>query len=74
MLWILLILSVIVLLRLNQSILNNPALIRGQDFSQFWAAGRLSLQGENPYDPEQINQIKNPLSRSEEEAPLVPIT
>ena len=68
-----LIISMIVLWRLNKSILNDPALISGQDFSQFWAAGKLNFRSENPYDPDKINEIKNDLSGLDEQPLYVAI-
>ncbi|MFH1312000.1 MAG: glycosyltransferase family 87 protein [Candidatus Eisenbacteria bacterium] len=72
-LWALIILCMILLWRLNKSVLNESSRISGQDYSQFWAAGRLNRSGENPYDPVKINAIKSHLSGLEEAPRVVAI-
>ncbi len=53
--WLLLIISLGVLFSLSP-ILTKPDNIIADDFSQFWAAGKLNLTGGNPYNPEEIKQ------------------
>jgi hypothetical protein len=36
------------------------------DFVEYWAAGRLNLHGENPYDPERIQQLEREAGRSDD--------
>src|SRR5262249_41648918 len=36
------------------------------DFVEYWAAGRLLLEGENPYDPERIRDMERQAGRSDE--------
>src|SRR5438477_8868221 len=36
------------------------------DFVEYWAAGRLTLQGENPYDIERMEQMQREAGRSDE--------
>ncbi len=36
------------------------------DFVEYWAAGQLNLQGENPYDPERVHQLEREAGRSSE--------
>lgn len=36
------------------------------DFVEYWAAGRLNVHGENPYDPERIQQIEREVGREED--------
>jgi hypothetical protein len=72
-LWALIVLSLVWLWHLNKSALNRPSLISSQDFSQFWAAGRLDLSGENPYDPDRIGDIKSRLSGLNETPKIVSI-
>jgi hypothetical protein len=73
LLWVLMILCLIVLWRLNKTILNEASRISGQDYSQFWAAGSLNRAGENPYSPERTNQIKSSLSGLDETPRVVAI-
>jgi len=72
-LWALMILCLILIWRMNKSILNESSRISGQDYSQFWAAGRLNRLGENPYSPEKINEIKSHLSGLDEAPRVVAI-
>ena len=55
--WILLIVSTLLLIRLSP-ILTKPEYLPSDDFIRFWASGKLNLQGENPYDPWRIGQIQ----------------
>src|SRR5207244_4200462 len=48
---------VVCLFRLAGHYLNDPAIPRPHDFLQVWAAGRLTLDGENPYDPERMYEL-----------------
>ena len=72
-LWALMILCLIMIWRMNKSILNESSRISSQDYSQFWAAGRLNRSGENPYSPEKINEIKSQLSGLDEATQVVAI-
>ncbi len=36
------------------------------DFVEYWAAGRLLLAGDNPYDPERIHELERQAGRSDE--------
>jgi len=73
LLWALIILCLILVWRLNKTILNESSRISSQDYSQFWAAGRLNRAGENPYSPEKINEIKSRLSGLDESPQVVAI-
>ena len=55
--WILLIISGVVLVRLAP-ILTKPEYLRSDDFIRFWASGNLNVHRENPYDPAQIEQLQ----------------
>jgi hypothetical protein len=35
-------------------VVNSPGFILPKDFLEYWAAGRLNLRGENPYDPQKL--------------------
>jgi len=48
-----------------------PVRVQGQDFAQIWAAGKLNLIGENPYDPIQIQQVKNAIVAAVEEPQVI---
>jgi len=56
-LWVLLIISVFVLMRLATT-LSKPEYLPSDDFVQFWAGGKLDLQGENPFDPQKVEQLQ----------------
>src|SRR5213596_3321744 len=36
------------------------------DFIEYWAAGRLLLQGSNPYDPDLVHELERQAGRSDE--------
>lgn len=36
------------------------------DFAEYWAAGRLNLHGENPYDPVQVEQLERSVGRDKD--------
>ncbi len=55
--WALLFASVLILLRLAP-ILIKPVNLSSDDFFHLWAAGNLNLHGENPFDPQIIEQLK----------------
>lgn len=40
-----------------------PAGLPLYDFVEYWAAGRLNLHGENPYDPQRIQQLERDAGR-----------
>ncbi len=49
----------------------SPDVLRYDDFVEYWAAGRLSLTGGNPYDPEQILRLERGAGRQVEEAVML---
>ena len=56
-LWILLIVGVVLLLRLAP-ILSKPENMPSDDFVPYWTGGRLTLHGDNPYNPQKIEQLQ----------------
>ena len=68
-----LIASLIYLWQIGSQVLVYPKYVMGQDFPQMWAAGRLNLSGENPYDPIKIQQAKNAIVASVEEPQVITI-
>jgi hypothetical protein len=61
-------LAVAVLLLAGQLVLSPKALtaLPMYDFVEYWAAARLTLQGENPYDIERIEQLQRETGRGDE--------
>lgn len=59
--------------QINRQVLSNPAYIPIDDFSHYWAAGRLALHGENPYDPVNIQSLRNQITGSATKYAEVPI-
>ncbi len=53
--WVLLIISLLVLIRLAPTLVK-PENLPSDDFFQFWAAGNQNIHGENPFDPQIIEQ------------------
>ncbi len=60
--------AVTVLLVVGQFVLAPQALatLPLYDFVEYWAAGRLTLQGENPYDIERMEQLQREVGRTDE--------
>lgn len=55
-LWVILIISLLVLARLAPTIAK-PQYYPTDDFFPYWAAGKLNLSGENPYDPQKKDSL-----------------
>ncbi len=47
------------------NIFMNPGWLLEDDFLDYWAAGRLNLDGDNPYDPTNLQSIQNNIIPSE---------
>ena len=61
LLWLMLIVSLGILWKIFTNVLIDPNYIPVDDFGQFWAAGQLNFQGENPYSlPERLSTNLNP--------------
>jgi Glycosyltransferase family 87 len=71
-LWILLIAAILFLLSLAP-ILVNPENLAADDFGHFWAAGRLTLHGQNPYDPQAILDLLYQLGRIPDNSSVVSV-
>lgn len=71
---IILAISLAVLWQANKQVLSNPTYIPVDDFSHYWAAGRLALRGENPYDPEKIQGLRNMITGTITIYAEIPIT
>ena len=68
-----LIVSLFYLWQIGSQLLVDLKYIMGQDFAQIWAAGKLNLKGANPYDPIQIQQVKNAIVSAVEEPQVITI-
>jgi len=68
-----LIVSLFYLWQIGSQLLVDLKYIMGQDFAQIWAAGKLNLIGANPYDPIQIQQVKNAIVSAVEEPQVITI-
>lgn len=68
-----LIVSLFYLWQIGSQLLVDLKYIMGQDFAQIWAAGKLNLIGANPYDPIQIQQVKNAIVSPVEEPQVITI-
>jgi hypothetical protein len=55
--WVLLIGSILILVHLAPT-LSKPEYLPSDDFIPFWTGGKLNLQGENPFDPQKIEQLQ----------------
>jgi hypothetical protein len=43
-----------------------PTILPLHDFVEYWAAGRLVVTGENPYDPERMHELERQAGRTDE--------
>ena len=43
---------------LGTEVVTNPEHFSGDDFVEYWAAGRLNLTSGNPYDPNQLHPLE----------------
>jgi hypothetical protein len=73
LIWLALAGSLILLWRMNSSILSDPKYIPVDDFSHYWAAGRLNTQAANPYDPEKVQGLRNAITGSITQFDAIPI-
>ena len=42
----------------GMGLVTNPEWFMGDDFVEYWAAGKLNLTGGDPYDPEQLHPLE----------------
>jgi hypothetical protein len=71
--WAALIASLVLLWKMNDRILSNPEYIPVDDFSHYWAAGRLNTTGQDPYDPLLIQKERDALLDTPTDYDTVPI-
>jgi hypothetical protein len=57
---------VVTLLVLRLGSLRDPKVFPPDDFVEYWAAGRLNLEGKNPYDANLLKELQGPAGREEE--------
>lgn len=55
---VLLILTVVIAIPALTKLVTTPAALPAVDFWEYWAAGRLIAEGQNPYDPDQIHPVQ----------------
>jgi hypothetical protein len=58
LLWAAAALCFAILIWLGMDSVTNPDLFSGDDFVEYWAAGRLNITGGNPYDPAQLHPLE----------------
>lgn len=68
--WPLLFLSVAGLLLFAAGRLTQPDILQWDDFTVYWAAGRLSVSGQNPYDAGPLLALQRSIGRRVEEFPI----
>ena len=69
----LLVISLGILWTLNKRILTNTEYIPVDDFGHYWAAGKLILAGENPYDPALVQTEREAAIGAASDYAVVPI-
>jgi hypothetical protein len=62
--WVLLAMSLLALWMLGRPLLVSPKLLAADDFVLFWAAGRVFLQGGDPYDPTELTPVYHVAGRT----------
>ncbi|OQA17684.1 MAG: hypothetical protein BWY63_02300 [Chloroflexi bacterium ADurb.Bin360] len=65
LLWLILSLGLLLVLRQSLVVFVSPKFLANDDFVQYWAAGRLNFQGNNPYDPELLRPLQHEAGRTE---------
>lgn len=73
LLWLMLIVSLGILWKIFTAVLIDPNYIPVDDFGQFWAAGQLNFQGQNPYDPENILRLKYEANKIQYTSKVIPM-
>ena len=58
LLWVSSLILFAFLIWLGSSLVTNPKWFMGDDYVEYWAAGRLNLTGGNPYDPGQLHPLE----------------
>ena len=71
-LWTLLIAAIILLLSISPALMT-PENLAADDFGHFWAAGKLTLKDQNPYDPQAILNLLYQVGRLPENTSIVSI-
>ena len=54
-----------------RQLLNDPTIWPPDDFIEYWAAARLTLDGENPYDPAKLLPLQKAAGRDTDEAVMM---
>ena len=72
-LWIALASSLLLLWQMNKAVLSNTNYIPIDDFSHYWASGKLNIRGANPYDPEQVQSVRNTIVGDSAQYDTIPI-
>src|SRR5438034_6570224 len=54
-----------------RQLLDNPSIWPPDDFIEYWAAARLTLDGENPYDPAKLLPLQKAAGRDTDEAVMM---
>lgn len=67
-LWAVLTLVLVLTAWLSSTAVLDPEWLMADDFVEYWSAGRLNLEGGNPYDPVQLLDIQNQAGRDAGEA------
>lgn len=71
LIWFLSIILFALLIWLGTELVTNPKWFLGDDFVEYWAAGRLNLSGGNPYDPTQLHPLELQTGSIEGEAVMM---
>jgi len=63
----------VLLWRLNIQVLSNPAYIPVDDFAHYWAAGKLVMIGQNPYDAGAVQAVRDQAVGQQTSYDVIPI-
>jgi hypothetical protein len=64
-LWLILLGGIFILWQLSKSLLTNSQSIPIDDFTHYWAAGKLNLSGDNPYSTNLVQNLRNSIHGQE---------
>lgn len=71
LIWFIALILFAFLIWLGTTLVTNPKWFLGDDYVEYWAAGRLNLTGGNPYDPAQLHPLELQTGSIEGEAVMM---
>jgi hypothetical protein len=70
---VIILVSLVILGKANTRILSNPSYIPVDDFGHYWAAGKLTVEGSNPYSADNVQRLRDHAVGFRTEYTVIPI-